>query len=207
MKKFTLLLALLGIATGTSARVYNNSNCDIFPPKPLVNGYGPYDYTNPSHQKKLPIVLNAHFDLNVQRLVPNKNHSGDIAYTLTAIPNYHPALYTASRYDREKKLTYKNSYSADCFFKRAIYFQPEDSTTYMLFAMHLQETKRLKLAKKYYEKGLELSPKAAELNYNYALFMLSQGEINKAKQAAKIAYNHGYPLQGLKNKLKALQNK
>lgn len=202
MKTFIAATAvLLLISSSVNARFYNNRNCDIFPPAPLTNPYGPYDYTNPDHQIALPIVIGAHFTQTIQRLSPGIDHSADIAYTLRAIPNYHPALYAASQYQQQKKLSNKKSYTAECFFKRAIYFSPKDATARMLFAMHLQATKRFELAEQYYESALTITPHAAELNYNYGLFMFDRGNLEKAKEAAKIAYRLGYPLPGLKRKL------
>jgi len=191
------------IPTSVHATKYNNTTCGITPPSPITNAYGPYDYTNPAHKGKIPIVLGAHFTQEIQRLSPGKDHSGDLAYTLRAIPNYHPALYAISQYSVQNKLNTNRSYTADCFFRRAIYFQPKDSTTRMLFAMHLQSLGRVKLAREYYESALKISPNAAELNYNYGLFMLEHGFLKQAKKAAAIAYKKGYPLQGLKIKLAA----
>jgi len=198
---YLAVLFLIFNATVVNAITYNNTTCGIASPEPLRNAYGPYDYTNPSHQSRLPIVIGAHFKKSVQRLTPGTNHSGDLSYTLRAIPNYHPALYAISQYEQQNKLLHHKSYTADCFFRRAIYFQPKDSTSQMLFAMHLQATKRMKLARQYYESALKISPTAAELNYNYGLFMVGQGHIKQARKAAKIAYKMGYPLQGLKKKL------
>mgnify|MGYP000689938372 CR=1 FL=1 len=35
----------------------NNDTCGIIQGRPLINGYGPYDYTNPAHAPKLQLVL------------------------------------------------------------------------------------------------------------------------------------------------------
>ena len=195
---------IIGLLNSVSAAItVNNHNCDIYPPDPLINAYGPFDYINPAHQKRLPIVIQYHFTRSIQRLSPDKNHSDDLRYTLKAIPNFHPALYAVSQYEQQKKLS-KKTYTADCFFRRAIYFQPRDATSRMLYAMHLRANKRTKPANNQYQAALRIAPKAAELNYNYGLFLLEQGEIKKARKAAKLAYKMGYPLQGLKNKLNRL---
>jgi len=185
----------------THARDYDNVSCGISPPHPLTAAYGPLDYTNVDHHKDMPIVLGAHFRKGVRRLEAGANVSGNLRYTLMTIPNYHPALYAASQYAQQKKL--KGSYTAECFFKRAIYFQPRDATSRMLFAMHYQATKRPEQALTQYLGALRISPKAAELNYNYGLFLFEQGQFKRAKKAADIAYSKGYPLQGLKNKLQS----
>jgi len=199
--KLSILTIVCIFSTMTSARDYDNITCGISPPKPLTSSYGPFDYTNPNHQASLPIVIGAHFTRGVRRLERGHDVSGNLRYTLITIPNYHPALYAASLYAQQKKL--KGAYTAECYFKRAIYFQPKDATSRMLFAMHYQATDRPKQALHQYHGALRISPKAAELNYNYGLFLFDQGQFKRAQQAADIAYKKGYPLQGLKNKLKS----
>ena len=66
-------------------------------------GYGPYDYTNPTHfRDKLPIVNDYHFNARVENLVGgNKEESshpgGDLNYVLMAFPNHHRALAAMMR--------------------------------------------------------------------------------------------------------------
>lgn len=47
---------------------------------------------------------------------------------------------------------------------------------------------------------------SAEVNYFLGLFTFELGQFEKAKQYAKIAYDLGYPLPGLKNKLASLKS-
>jgi len=216
-----LSILLIGVCTLLSSlAVYaerDNRTCGIIPGQPLTNGYGPYDFTNPSHQEKLPIVLSAHFRPNVERLirgVTNTTVHGDLDYTLRAIPNYHRALYAASKLQQRELRQLKRgeqykprSYTAECWFTRAIYFQPKDATTRMLFAMHLQASNKQDEAEGMYEQALSLDGTHTELHYNAGLFYLSVNKIEKAKHHANIAYQQGYPLEGLKNKLQQLKNK
>lgn len=180
-----------------------NATCGIEPGQPLTNAYGPWDYTNPGHEAKLGKVLGAHFNTNVERLIAGQSGSisHDIDYTLRAIPNYHRALLAMSKkerisgYDRE-------FYSAECYFKRAIYFQPNDAVSRMVFGMHLHMLKNYVNALQQYREALTLAPHNLETHYNIALALVELDELDKAFEHAEVAYNRGYPLQGLKDILK-----
>lgn len=205
--KFTLAIGIfLFIIFSFSSEARSkkdNVSCGIVYNKPLTNAYGPFDYTNPKHHDHLPVVLEAHFTPSVERLTGGNTGTimGDINYTLHAIPNYHRALYAVGKLQRRKGKLRDIFYSAECYFKRAIYFQPRDEVSKMLFAMHLHLTGSYKQAKALYQQALAIRPRGAELNYNYGLLLVDMEQYQQAKKAAKIAYRKGYPLQGLKKKL------
>lgn len=187
---------------------YNNTTCDIEPGKPLTNAYGPYDFTNPAHADKLPIVLGAHFTPQVEQLIAGTSGPiiGDINYTLKAIPNYHRALAAMAKFQRREGLTFKDRdkyYTADCYFRRAVYFAPSDVTSRMLYAMHLQLTGRKEQADAQYKHALTQAPDYTELQYNYALLLVDLKRYDEALELANKAYAKGFPLPGLKNKLAA----
>lgn len=190
------------------AQRYNNTTCDIEPGKPLTNAYGPYDFTNPAHADKLPIVLGAHFTPQVEQLIAGNRGTiiADINYTLKAIPNYHRALAAMAKYQRRERLTFNERdeyYTADCYFRRAVYFAPADVTSRMLFAMHLQLTGRSEHAAAQYQHALTQAPDYTELQYNYALLLVDLKRFDEAVELANKAYSKGFPLPGLKNKLAA----
>lgn len=205
LKFFVFTLSLL-FSFSILAANRNNVTCDIVKGQPLTNGYGPYDFTNLEHRSKLKIVLSAHFTTEVERLQSGKTGRliADIDYTLRAIPNYHRALNAMARHQRNEKINFKDTdkfYSTECYFKRALYMQPKDATTHMLFAIHLQLTNQLKKAEEHYAVALQLAPDNPELNYNAGLLYVQLGDIDKAKHSANIAYKQGYPLQGLAKKI------
>lgn len=184
----------------------DNINCGIVVGQLLTNAYGPYDATNPSHADKLPIVLGAHFTREVEQLIKGNRGSiiSDIDYTLRAIPNYHRALAAMAKYQRRKHLSANERnqfYSADCYFRRALYFSPSDVTSRMLYAIHLQMTARKDQAAAQYQHALSLAPDYTELQYNYALLLVDLERYDEAVELAKKAYAKGFPLPGLKNKL------
>lgn len=211
----SLILTLLSMPSQAQA-FRDNYTCGINQGEPLKNPYGPYDFTNPNHAVKLPIVLGAHFQPYVEKLIRGHTQEtphGDIDYTLRAIPNYHRALYAISKLERNDKRNLPEGeifkpkyYSAECYFKRAIYMQPRDSISFMLYAMHLQFSDNKKEARVMYENALRIDDKNPELHYNAGLFYLDIGMIEKAKYHADLAYSKGYPLSGLKIKLQEKLN-
>lgn len=204
---FCAILFMLATHSAWAQR-YNNTTCDIEPGKPLTNAYGPYDFTNPAHADKLPIVLGAHFTPQVEQLIAGNRGTiiADINYTLKAIPNYHRALAAMAKYQRRERLTFNERdefYTADCYFRRAVYFAPADATSRMLYAMHLQLTGRTEQADAQYQHALIQAPDYTELQYNYALLLIDLKRYDEAVELANKAYAKGFPLPGLKNKLAA----
>lgn len=192
--------------TANAAANRDNRTCGIVQGEPLYNAYGPWDFTNPDHQKKLPIVLGAHFTPQVERLISGNRGSliSDIDYTLRAIPNYHRALVAVGKYERRSKTKFgpvAKYYTAECYFKRAMYFQPHDSVPVYLYAIHLHMLKRHEEAENYYLKALTISPNNPEISYNLGLLYVDLEQLDKAQKHAKLAYDFGYPLDGLKNRL------
>ncbi|WP_299084229.1 hypothetical protein [uncultured Paraglaciecola sp.] len=200
------------LSTNALARIdRNNNTCDIVKGRPLTASYGPWDYTNPNHKDKLPIVLGAHFTPSVERLIKGNSASiaGDIGYTLRAIPNYHRALYAISKYEmrlrgklKAGELFKPQEYTAECYFKRALHMNSNDGVTHMLYAMHLAKLNRINEAEREYLFAFKFQPENPEIIYNLGLFYLDTNRIDKAKVMAKKAKKLGYPLNGLQKKLK-----
>ena len=178
---------------------------------PMTNNYGPYDYTNPSHRSQLlPRVEQYHYDAGVRALKGMLETDGaeirlgaDIAYTLRAFPNHHPALYTMIRYYLEKvpEGATKMQYEPACWFERARRHVPDDATVWMLEGIYFQKTNKLDEAKRVYETALEMAPESAEINYNAGLLFVDLKDYDRARALASKAYELGFPLPGLRNKL------
>lgn len=176
----------------------------------LENGYGPFDYTNPEHfREKLPIVEQLHFDAKVESLEAGINQElpgADIDYTLRAFPNHYRALHSMARYQLQypNKLKPPNTnYSADCFFKRAMVFRPEDGVVRMIYAIYLSKRDKTGEAIEQMKAAEELQPESAEVHYNLGLLYIRAREYSAARQHAHRAYELGYPLPGLRKKLEA----
>lgn len=176
----------------------------------LAYAYGPFDYTNPYHFRvKLPVVERHHFNSDVENL--NVGMTGfvidDLNYVLRTFPNHHRALNSMGRLWRESRK--KNQYppgaspekTAEYYFEWAIKFAPQDGTSRMLYGIHLHASGKLKKALVLYLEAQELIPESAELHYNLGLLYLDMKDFKQARVHAIKAYNHDYPLQGLKNRL------
>lgn len=196
-----LLLALSAIATAA----VNNQTCGIVPGQPLNAGdYGPFDYTDPSHQKYRPLVENPHFPKEVESLT-RKNASGDIDYTLGKFPNHHRALYAMMRAQKaNRKVAGSQVYTMECYFKRAIYFRPNDATVHMLNGMYYHWNSRLDESEEKYLDALELQPNDPQIHYNLGLLYFDKGDYANAATHAEAAYNAGHPLEGLRKKLRGV---
>lgn len=176
----------------------------------LDNAYGPFDYTNPSHfRDKLPVVERAHFTTEVENLQGHAKCARkgcqvapDISYTLRAFPNHHRALMAMVRYHLEgRDKTHPMGYTPNCFFQRAIRFQPNDGTVRMIYGYYLSKTGKVKDAIDQYETAVELMPDSAEAHYNVALMYTDSEDYVLARKHARRAYELGFPLQGLRRKL------
>jgi tetratricopeptide (TPR) repeat protein len=174
----------------------------------LNNAYGPFDYTNPLHLRdKIPVVIRVHFTQSVQTLTSGNASTigGDIDYTLRAIPNHHGALNAMARYEfkTRKSPPPGSRYTVDCWFDRAMRFKPDDGTVRMVYAIYLQKKGATDAAIQRYQEAITLMPDSPEPHYNLGLLYAKSGNYGPAMEEARIAYAKGYPLQGLRKKLKA----
>ena len=198
---FAAVAALLVLALAGAARADNFEDCGS-----LKNHYGPFDYTDPEiRAAKLPIVERFHFSPKVEN-GESSTIMGDLDYTLRAFPNHHRALYAVARYQlKHPHKPGSKYYSADCYFKRAIRFKPDDGIVYLLYGIYLHRLDKLQDALTQYqeaEKFIKEGPELTELHYNLGLLYADMGDYKDAKVYAEKAYAAGYPLPGLRDKLK-----
>lgn len=173
-------------------------------------GPGPYDYAQRLlFRSQLEVVEKAHFVSSVRDLIKGNRGSlvADIDYTLRAWPNHHQALASISKYQflheqsSDGRYRQKPFSPVECYFHRAIHFSSEDAITHMLFAIYLHKSGHSENAELQYQKALEISPDNRSIHYNYGLLLVSLKKYELAHEHAEKAYQAGYPLQGLKNKL------
>ncbi|SIS47715.1 tetratricopeptide repeat protein [Neptunomonas antarctica] len=199
----------LAVATDTSAA------CSL----DLKNGYGPFDFydsnsnlpTGADPMGKIRRVTNVHLSKKMLLLTGRATGtiSGDLDYTLRAIPNHPEGLNLASRLEARLRSPTKSSLflyekmkrSANCYFERAIKFAPY-AETYVIYGIHLHRNNKFQEAKEAYLKAIELGQKNyANTHYNLALTLVKLEEYPLSEKHAKIAYKLGYPLKGLKRQL------
>lgn len=171
----------------------------------LENAYGPFNYTDPDHfNNKLGVVERFHFTSKVESLIEGESGALalDIDYTLRAFPNHHRALWSAAKLQLQQGWSPAAHYfSAECYFDRAMRFQPTDGMVRMIYGVYLHKKHAYKDALARYQEALELTPDSSEVYYNMGLLYIDTKDFTNAKIAAEKAYGMGYPLPGLKNQL------
>jgi tetratricopeptide (TPR) repeat protein len=172
----------------------------------LKNGFGPFDYTDPARRHyELPIVEQHHFTPQVAALIKGQEGSipGDLDYVLRAFPNHARALNSMIRYqDKNPHKASDSHYSVECYFDRAFRFKADDSAIHLLRGIYLHKKKRFADALKSYQEADRLKPNNPEVHYNLGLLYADQKKYDQALTHAKHAYAKGYPLAGLRNRLK-----
>lgn len=173
----------------------------------LTTHYGPFDYRNPS-SFNLPLVENAHFTSEVEAGVKGVTGDigGDIAYTLHAIPNHIRALATMAKIGlRDKKLQLRSAkYPVECYFDRALRFAPDDAMVKAVYGNYLFALGRTDDALDQFKAASEMLPADPTINYNTGLAYFKKKDYTSARRHAKLAYDQGFPLPGLKSKLAAV---
>jgi tetratricopeptide (TPR) repeat protein len=195
---FVILLLIVYSSQGNADESCNRLSGNLFDYNDLIAQW-------PDVYNFSPNVGGLHFKPQVERLESGATSTimGDLDYILRAIPNHHRALWAVSRYER--RFGMKGEYPpAECYFKRAIEFRPNDPAVHLIFGMHLHLSGKLDEALKEYKISEQIFPNSPELYYNMGLLYFDRKEYALAKQHAQKAYQMGYPLPGLRNKLKSI---
>ena len=168
--------------------------------------FGPFDYRTAS-KENLEIVESQHFSQNIKNLEHGNDGflGAEISYTLERFPNHYPALQAIVKLSLREKDTKPLSavYTVECFFDRAMRFRPGDGVVRMLYANYLVKIRgRVEDALEQYQEAVRLQPENANINYNIGLLYLKIKNYEQSVVYAKKAYGLGFPLPGLRNKLK-----
>lgn len=172
----------------------------------LRNAYGPYEYRTSLGTERLQVVETFHFDSNVESLRKGVSGTvgGDLSYTLRAFPNHHRALLSMVRLGNNLKLSKAPGapYTVNCFLSRAEVFQPEDQMVKVIYGLYLLKQGQRNLAIEKLNAASALGVRDANASYNLGLAYFDAGDFGKALDNAHIAYRLGFPLPGLRDKLK-----
>jgi tetratricopeptide (TPR) repeat protein len=171
----------------------------------LQSSFGPFDYRLATKEQR-ELVERHHFTGRVEQLVRGESGTigGDIAYTLRVFPNHPRALLAMAKLARREKTATPPGarYPVDCWFQRAVQFQPDDAQVRLVYGIDLlrggkkvEAVEQLKLAE-----GLAVND--ANVYYNLGLAYFDLNDFEKSNMYAKRAYELGFPLPGLRDKLK-----
>jgi hypothetical protein len=172
-------------------------------------GTPPLDYRT-APQETLRTVEKFHFTADVEALRRGQSSESigrDLEFVLTYFPNHARALNALLRLAKREKSERPGGLtdSVDCWFDRAIQFRADDSAVRLLHALWLVHGKDRAAA----TQALEVARKTAPANsanyfYNLGLGYLEVGDTDRALEAAHRAYALGYPLPGLRERLRKL---
>ena len=182
----------------------------------LANAYGPHDYRSDrdkdvafmAHDKKLSLVEHAHFTPRIEALI--RGESGplgvELDYTLRAFPNHHRALVSVMRWGERANSPQPPMLPrpVECYFERALRFQPDDTVARLLYVTFLNNKKRKSDALAQIEKTRFYAGDNAFTHYNIALILLDLCEPDQALVHAHRAIALGLERTELKDKLVAL---
>lgn len=165
---------------------------------------GPLDYRTATPEQK-HIVENVHFSTNVERLIKGERGTigGDLAYTLRVFPNHPRALRSAAEWQRRNRglLPPDMQYTMDCWFDRAVAYRPDDAQVRIVWAFELIKAKQNTAALEQVTKAEQLAKGNPQIHYNVGLLYFDLKEYDKSLANARIAYEQGFNLPGLKDKL------
>ena len=194
-------------------------------------GVGPYDYYDPALGDDIDLVVTRHFTQYMEEMAINGSTTrqatikeeliggqqlvaGNLDYTLRAIPNHARALYAMGIWQlrirersmqdfMETKVAWGFK-SAECYFKRAVMFAPDDGFVLLAYAIFRHKQGRFDSALEQYREAIRMMPNSAEVNYNIGLLYVEINNLALAREHARKAYKLGYPLPGLRSKLMRL---
>ena len=203
-KKYMIIvhLALLGLGL----LIFSPSRADVndYVCGSLQNGYGPYDYR--SDKDKLRIVEQFHLTPEVVGLVAGSTGliGHDLDYTLRAFPNHHVALMAMVKLGEKQKSAKPGGakYTVECYLQRAVRFQNDDEYVRIIYAYYLTKSGKNVEALNQLDVAAQLGSDSANANYNMGLIYYDLKEYDKALTYAHKAYRFGFPLPGLRDKLK-----
>jgi len=197
-------IRIIGVTVLLAAASVNAQSvvCD---PMTTANRLG--NYNNPADADYLRIVHRGHFNTNVETLARGLSSSDpmvDIRYTLRRFPNHHRALNSMSRYyyAHEDSYLYDGYTMPECYFQWAMDFQPTDGSVVLVHAIHLHRGERYAEAQEQYQLAIDMMPDSAEAHYNFGLLYVDMDNPADARLRAISAYQLGFPLQGLKDRLR-----
>ena len=207
-------IAVAAVFVTLIANVANAVPCEDIHPNYRKGGgtkIGPFDYSAPAMQQRqhgspLQLVEYEHFTEKVRTLKggnTSQTPGGDLSYVLWAFPNHHPALITLINYtvkynsDQPPQM----SLSAECYFKRAVQWRPDDPTTHLVFGMYLFKKHKFSASIEQFLEATKLDPDNGNSFYNLGLAYFANKDYEQALKAAHSAYALGFGMNGLKNKL------
>jgi hypothetical protein len=181
----------------------------------IRNSYGPFDYRTATKDEK-DLVEYAHFyreygaylkgswTVDIGNQVGNHVAAG-LDYTLRAFPNHHRALKAMDDMAIRRKMDKLPGafYNTQCYFLRAVIFTPNDGLVRALYGGFYARRGKPNEAREQLSLAVQLSPSEMTTRAQVASTYMLLGDWKEAESNARAAYELGYPLPGLRDKLKS----
>ncbi len=201
MRTSTISAVIALVITGAGLTVQAQSNCGN-----LQNHYGPFDYR--VERDKALQVEKHHFNADVESLRRGQsgaNIAGDIEYLLRVFPNHHKGLNALMRLGVKVKSEHLvgAAFPVECYFERALRFQPNDAIARMLYANYLVIHKRPAEAAQQLEVSTGLAADNPFTHYNIGLMYMDLKDYPRALAQAHRAIELGFSKPDLKQRLVA----
>jgi hypothetical protein len=173
---------------------------------PLWSSFGSADYRTSTVESRAT-VENFHFNQRVESLAGGQttmHPGGDLSYVLTRFPNHHRALMAVMKLGEKEKTENPRELrgSVACFFDRAERFKPDDAMVKSIYGIYLIRSGKPQAGKAKLEAALSLAGENANIYYNIGLAYFDMKQYEKSLDSAHRAYALGFPLPGLRDKLK-----
>ena len=204
MNHFIRTAATAGLMAASVALAQGAGSCG-----PLQgNHYGPFDYRK-ERAGRLAIVESAHFTPIVEALIRGSSSDfvgSDLSYTLRSAPNHHRALLALVRFAERTKSPQPPymQYSVECYFERAVRFQPDDTVVRALYAQYLHRQGRTAEGLQHLKAGVNFANDNPLSHYNLGRVFLELKAYDGALQQAHTAIALGMPPGTLVDELKTL---
>jgi len=204
------LAAAAFLASGAACAQSGSTGAFLCGPLSPPGQYGPFDYRTLTPEVKHR-VEDYHFTPIVEQGLGGQNgpFGGDVDYTLRAFPNSPRALLAIERFSMSHHTEHAPGakYSTECYFDRAIRFQPNDPMVHLIYAIYLRDHKRAAESRGQLDEAERLrgDPSNFDIDYNLGLLYYDIGAYDKSMDAAERAYALGAPLPALMNKLKSVK--
>nr|WP_316639073.1 ABC transporter permease [uncultured Roseateles sp.] len=183
----------------------------------VAGRFGPFDYRadhfkppfgeSRPHGQLLKLVNDAHFSPEAEALIRGVSTTigGDLSFALRAFPNHHRALLAMMRLGEKLKTQQPKGaeFPVECWFERAIRFQPDDTIVRMMYAIYLHKNDRLEEARGQLDLSVKMAGDNAFTHYNAGLIYFDIKDYDKALAQAHTALKLGLRTAGLSEQLKA----
>lgn len=167
--------------------------------------FGPFDYRT-ADKKTRDMVESVHFTPPVESLRRGSTSAfvaDDLSYTLAVFPNHPRALFAMATLAHRLKTAKPpgSRQTIDCWFDRAVRFQPDDGQVRLVYGIALLRDGKRKDAIQQLETSVALLGDDANAYYNLGLAYFDEKDYEKSLGYAKKAYAAGFTLPGLRKKL------